>query len=52
MSEIGWKEGDNNQRKQEVKGVKRVEKTHKKVREDAKIGRIRQAERAKEQEKA
>ena len=26
LSEIGWKEGDNNQRKQEVKGVKRVEK--------------------------
>ena len=26
LSEIGWKERDNNQRKQEVKGVKRVEK--------------------------
>ena len=26
LSEIGWKEGDNNQRRQKVKGVKRVEK--------------------------
>ena len=37
------------QRKQEVKGVKRVEKTRKKVRKDAEISGIRQEEREREQ---
>ena len=46
------RERQSDQRKQEVRGVKRVEKTRKKVREDADIGTVRQEEREREQEKA
>ena len=38
-------------KKQEVKDVKRVQKTRKEVREGTKIGRIRRKERGREQEK-
>ena len=43
---------ESDKRKQEVRVVKQVEKTRKKVRKDAKIGRIRREERVREQEKA
>ena len=46
------RERQSDQREQEVRGVKRVEKTRKKVREDADIGTVRQEEREREQEKA
>ena len=46
------RERQSDQREQEVRGVKRVEKTRKKVREDADIGTLRQEEREREQEKA
>ena len=46
------RERQSDQREQEVSGVKRVEKTRKKVREDADIGTVRQEEREREQEKA
>ena len=46
------RERQSDQREQEVRGVKRVEKTRKKVREDADIGAVRQEEREREQEKA
>ena len=39
------------QRKQDVKGEKQVEKMHQKVRKDAKIGRIRREEREREEGK-
>ena len=38
-------------KKQEVKGESKSRKTHKKVREDTKIGRIRREEREREQER-
>ena len=40
------------QRKQDVKGEKQVEKNAQKVRKDAKIGRIRREEREREEGKA
>ena len=46
------RERQSDQREQEVRSVKRVEKTRKKVREDADIGTVRQEEREREQEKA
>ena len=46
------RERQSDQREQEVRDVKRVEKTRKKVREDADIGTVRQEEREREQEKA
>ena len=46
------RERQSDQREQEVRGVKRVEKTRKKVREDADIGTVRQEERERVQEKA
>ena len=46
------RERQSDQREQEVRGVKRVEKTRKKVREDADIGTVQQEEREREQEKA
>ena len=46
------RERQSDQREQEVRGVKRIEKTRKKVREDADIGTARQEEREREQEKA
>ena len=46
------RERQSDQREQEVRGVKRVEKTRKKVREDADIGTVRQEEREREQENA
>ena len=39
------------QRKQDVKGEKQVEKMRQKVRKDAKIGRIRREERGREEGK-
>ena len=39
------------QRKQDVKGEKQVEKMRQKVRKDAKIGRIRREEREREEGK-
>ena len=46
------RERQSDQREQEVRGVKRVEKTRKKVREDTDIGTVQQEEREREQEKA
>ena len=40
------------QRKQQLNGVRRGEKSNKKVRKDAKIGRIQREEREREQGKA
>ena len=50
MSENGWKERQSGQRKQEIKGVNRIEK--KTRRKDAKVRRKRREERKREQDKA